>query len=49
MKTASPPATSVLDQVTTWPGISPQKPPGTPLRSCSRVTSLATFTPTAAP
>jgi len=27
MKTASPPATSVLDQVTTWPGISPQKPP----------------------
>ena len=29
MKTASPPATSVLDQVTTWPGISPQKnPPG---------------------
>jgi Luciferase len=34
MKTASPPATSVLDQVTTWPG---QQPPKTPRGSTAIV------------
>ena len=40
-------ATSVLDEVTTWPGVSTQPTPRGPPRSWSTVTSLAMFTPTA--
>jgi hypothetical protein len=43
------PATSVLDEVRTWPGVSTRPTPRVPRPSCLKATSLAMSMPTAAP